>query len=109
MRILLPLLMLSVIFSLNACMAPAPSPGDIQTAIIKTESSKPTYTITPEPGNTPTTVPTRTSEPILTASPSPTFQPTFTPTPALRVIIGKPEDYILKKDDLPDKYILSPG
>jgi len=109
MRIQILLLLLIGFLSLNACSAPTPSPGDIQTAIVKTESSKPTSAITPEPNITPTIMPTRTLEPTSTASPSPTTQPTFSPTPDLRVIIGKPEDYILEKDDLPDKFILSPG
>ena len=109
MRIQILLLMLIGFLSLNACMAPTPSPGDIQTAIEKTESSRPTSTNTPGSINTSTTEPTRTLEPAFTASPSPTFQPTFTPTHDLRVIIGKPEDYILEKDDLPDDFILSHG
>lgn len=109
MRIQLPLLVLIVILSLNACTLPISLPGDIQTAIIKTESSNPTSTTNPEHGNPPTEGLTRTLESTLATSLPPTVQPSPTPTPDLRVIIGKPEDYILQKEDLPDKYILKPG
>lgn len=59
-------------------------------------------TFSPIPSNTSTFTPIPPSN-----TPEPT--PSHTPTPDVRIITGDPEDYILQKDDLPDKYILPQG
>ncbi|MFH1634823.1 MAG: hypothetical protein ABIG63_12575, partial [Chloroflexota bacterium] len=101
---------------LTACDS-SPSEGDIQTAIVKTQQANnqvltvqtKTLTIAPSQTRTPTFTITSTSTPEPTNTETPTSTSTPSPTPDLRIISGDPEDYILQKDDLPNKYILYPG
>ena len=106
---------LFVLIFLIGC-ANAPDETAIQTAIAQTQSaaqkqSRPTDTqqpsITPEPSPTLTSTVTKTPEPTNTETPEPTVTPTSTPD--TRVIVGRPKDYILVQNDLPDKYVLRLG
>jgi hypothetical protein len=96
------------------------SSGDVQsqveTGIAQTQRAQDeqshVFTITPSP----TIEPTQTNTPTV-LPPTPTIESTstYTPTPLptatpdLRIIVGKPEEFILLREDLPDEYILRPG
>ena len=109
MKWLAALILLITIVS--ACAPKAPSDSVVQTAIAQTQSSNPTATPTEKPTNT--VMPTNTQEPTNTSTPEPsatfTPEPTPSPTPDIRIIVGRPEDYVLQPDDLPNKFILRAG
>lgn len=97
------------VVSLTSACSFATSESDIQTAIAKTQKVEEKVTLTNT--QTETLRPSPTSTFTLTPEPTSTLTPTvtFTPTPDIRIIEGDPDDFILSKDDLPDKYILYPG
>lgn len=66
-----------------------------------TTTSTPTLTVTITPSFTPTNTPT--SSPTPTLAPTSTSTPTPTSTPDLRIIKTDPKDFLLTKDDLPEK------
>ncbi|MDY6994266.1 MAG: hypothetical protein SVR94_16910 [Pseudomonadota bacterium] len=81
-----------------------PSETAIQTAMAETQIAMPTSTDTIVPTSTQTNTP----EPTFTATEQPTSTPTFTATPDERIIEIGPEEFLLKKEDLPSdaKYYL---
>ena len=85
------LLLISIVFLMVAC---GTSQEDVDAQI----ATGMAQTLTASPTDTPLPVPTDT--------PTPTFTPTSTPspTPDFRVYTEYPEDYLVRKDDLPDSY-----
>lgn len=81
-----------------------PSEPAIQTAMAETQNARPTSTGT----MVSTSAQTDTPEPTFTATEQPTSTPTFTATPDKRIIEIGPEEFLLKKEDLPSdaKYYL---